>query len=144
MKAFAFDRHLVDCYEEFSRSFSTIRPPDLSEAITQKYEEGYFWPDALLSLNPYYEAGPTAEDLVHSGDLCPETAQVFRSGSESIEFYRHQGQAIAKACAGQSFVVTTERDPESLFAFLFRSSMPSFEQEKLVMRQGHGRSSFIR
>ena len=107
MKAFELDHHIVESYGGFSRSFSTIRAYDLSEAITQKYEEGHFWPDALLSLNPYYEAGPTADSLVNSGDLCPETAQVFRSEAGPIEFYRHQSQAIAKACAGQSFVVTT-------------------------------------
>ena len=88
MKAFELDHHIVESYGGFSRSFSTIRAHDLSEAITQKYEEGHFWPDALLSLNPYYEAGPTADGLVNSGDLCPETAQVFRSKSGSIEFYR--------------------------------------------------------
>ena len=72
MKAFELDHKIVESYGRFSRSFSTIRAHDLSEAITQKYEEGHFWPDALLSLNPYYEAGPTADDLVNSGDLCPE------------------------------------------------------------------------
>ena len=107
MKAFQFDRHIVESYDSFSRSFSTIRAPDLHEAIAHKYEEGHFWPDALLSLNPHYEGGPTADDLVNSGDLCPETAQVFRFGSDPIRFHRHQGQAIAKACAGKSFVVTT-------------------------------------
>ncbi len=107
MKAFQFDRHIIESYSSFSQSFSTIRASDLREAITHKYEEGCFWPDALLSLNPRYEAGPTAEELVDEGVLCPETAQVFRFESDSIEFYRHQGQAIAKAHAGHSFVVTT-------------------------------------
>ena len=107
MKAFEFDQHIVESYARFSRSFSTIRALDLHEAIEGKYREGHFWPDALLSLNPRYEAGPTVDELVESGDLCPETAQVFRFGTEPIKFHRHQGQAIAKARAGQSFVVTT-------------------------------------
>ena len=107
MRAFQFDRHIVERYGSFSRSFSTIRAPDLHEAIAHKYEEGHFWPDALLSLNPHFEGGPTIDDLVDSGVLCPETAQVFRFGSDPIRFHRHQAQAIAKACTGQSFVVTT-------------------------------------
>ena len=107
MKAFQFDRHIIESYEDFSRSFSTIRASDLREAIANKYEEGRFWPDALLSLNPRYEEGQTADELVNSGDLCAETAQVFRFGTTPIRFHRHQGQAIAKACAGQSYVVTT-------------------------------------
>ncbi len=107
MKAFEFDHHIVNSYASFSRSFSTIRAADLREAIAREYEEGRFWPDVLLSLNPHYEAGPTTDDLVDSGDICPETAQIFRFGSRPITLHKHQGQAIAKACAGHSYVVTT-------------------------------------
>ena len=60
MKAFPFDRHIVESYARFSKSFSKIKAADLREAIEQEYEEGRFWPDALLALNPRYEAGPTA------------------------------------------------------------------------------------
>lgn len=107
MKAFDFDHHLIENYAHFSRSFSAIRAPDLRDAISREYNEGRFWPDALLSLNPRYEAGPSVDDLVNSGDLDPATAQVFRFGSTPLRFHAHQGQAIAKAKAGQSFVVTT-------------------------------------
>lgn len=107
MKAFQFDHHVVDTYASFSRSFSIIRARDLRESIAREYDEGRFWPDALLSLNPRYEAGSTTDDLVKSGDLDPATAQVFRLGSSPIRFHRHQTQAIAKARAGNSFVVTT-------------------------------------
>ena len=107
MKAFDLDRHIIDRYEQFSRSFSKIRADDLRAEISRQYERGRFWPDPLLSLNPHYEQGQTVDDLVDSGDLCPETAQVFRLGPDPIRFHRHQGQAIAKARAGNSFVVTT-------------------------------------
>ena len=107
MKAFDLDRHIIAQYEQFSRSFSKIRADDLRDEISHQYNCGRFWPDALLSLNPHYETGPTVDDLVSSGDLCPETAQVFRLDSKPIAFHRHQGQAIAKARAGNSFVVTT-------------------------------------
>ena len=107
MKAFDFDDHIVQRYARFSRSFSTIRADDLRDAIEQQYEKGRFWPEPLLSLNPSYEQGPSTDDLVQSGDLCAETARVFRFGPNPLELYRHQGQAIAKAIAGHSFVVTT-------------------------------------
>ncbi len=107
MKAFSFDHHLIKNYERFSRSFSTIRADDLRDAVSREYGEGRFWPDALLSLNPRYETGPTVDALVNSGDLDPATAQIFRFGEAPIRFHRHQGQAIAKARARQSFVVTT-------------------------------------
>ena len=107
MKAFDFDDHIVRRYARFSRSFSTIRADDLRNAIERQYDKGRFWPDPLLSLNPRYEQGPSTDDLVLSGDLCAETAGVFRFGPEALSLYRHQGQAIAKARAGHSFVVTT-------------------------------------
>jgi Lhr-like helicase len=107
MKAFDFDHHLIDSYARFSRSFSTIRSEDLSREVERQYDAGRFWPDALLSLNPRFLSGPTVNDLVASGDLDEATGKVFRSGGMPLRFYRHQAQAIAKARAGQSYVVTT-------------------------------------
>lgn len=107
MKAFEFDHNLIDSYARFSRSFSTIRAPDIAAEITRQYDDGRFWPDALLSLNPRFLSGPTVDDLVGSGDLDEATARIFRIGATPIRFHRHQAQAIAKARAGQSFVVTT-------------------------------------
>lgn len=107
MKAFQLDEHVVRSYERFSRSFSKIRADDLRTAIERKYLEGRFWPDPLLSLNPRYEDGPSVDELADSGEVCLETAQVFRFGSTPIQLYMHQGQAIAKARAGHSFIVTT-------------------------------------
>ena len=107
MKAFDLDRSLIENYSSFSRSFSKIRAADLQQAIDRQYESGYFWPDALLSINPQYEPGPTADELAASRDLDQLTARVFRVKGETIRFHAHQAQAIAKARAGQSFVVTT-------------------------------------
>ncbi len=107
MEAFDLDRNLIGNYESFSRSFTRIRAADLGKAIDERYVDGHFWPDALLSINPHYERGPTADELANSGIIDPLTAGVFRSDGEPLQFYAHQGQAIAKAHAGHSFVVTT-------------------------------------
>lgn len=107
MKAFEFDHQLISAYEQFSRSFSTIRAPDLKAEIDQQYDAGKFWPEALLSLNPRFLAGPTVDDLVASSDLDQGTGRIFRFGDEPIRFHRHQAEAIAKAKSGKSFVVTT-------------------------------------
>lgn len=107
MKAFEFDHNLIDSYARFSRSFSTIRAPDIAAEVTRQYDDGRFWPDALLSLNPRFLSGPTVDDLVASGDIDDATARIFRIGATPIRFHRHQAQSIAKARAGQSFVVTT-------------------------------------
>lgn len=107
MKAFDLDRSLIEKYSIFSRSFSKIRAGDLRDSIDRQYDSGYFWPDSLLSINPQYEPGPTADALATSGDLDPLTARVFRVKGDTIRFHAHQAQAIAKARAHQSFVVTT-------------------------------------
>lgn len=107
MKAFEFDHNLTESYARFSRSFSTIRAEDIATEVTRQYDDGRFWPDALLSLNPRFLSGPTVDDLVASGDLDEATARIFRIGATPIKFHRHQAQSIAKARARQSFVVTT-------------------------------------
>src|SRR4051794_901545 len=108
MKAFEFDERLIDTYSRFSRSFSSIRSDDLKSEIDRHYDAGRFWPDALLSLNPRYLQGPTVDDLVASGDLDEATGRIFRlEQAAPLRLYRHQAQSIAKARAGQSYVVTT-------------------------------------
>lgn len=107
MKAFEFEHQLVDSYARFSRSFTTIRADDLSAEVERQYDAGRFWPDAMLSLNPRYLSGPTVDDLVASGDLDGATGKIFRFGDSPVRFHRHQAQSIAKAKAGQSYVVTT-------------------------------------
>ena len=81
MKAFEFDHQLIRAYEHFSRSFSAIRAPDLKSEIDAQYDAGKFWPDALLSLNPRFKAGPTGDELVATGALDDGTGKVFRFGT---------------------------------------------------------------
>jgi Lhr-like helicase len=107
MKAFEFDHRLINSYARFSRSFSTIRSADLKAEIDRQYDAGRFWPDALLSINPRFLQGPTVDELVASGDLDEATGKIFRFGETPLRFHRHQAQSIAKARAGQSYVVTT-------------------------------------
>ena len=104
MEAFAFDRHIIESYEQFSRSFSTIRADDLRGEIDRQYSNKRFWPDALLSLNPRFRSGPTVDQLVADGTLDETTGKIFRLPGP---LYRHQAESIAKASAGKSYVVTT-------------------------------------
>ncbi|MCW1919231.1 DEAD/DEAH box helicase [Rhodobacter sp. KR11] len=107
MKAFDLDRKVLESYQGFSRSFSTIRAPDIASAVDAQYAEGRFWPDALLSLNPAFKRGKTSDELADSGVILPETAQVFRAGGAPFTFHLHQEQAISTAAQGKSLVVTT-------------------------------------
>ena len=71
--------------------------------LNKSMKEGRFWPDALLSLNPRYEAGPTADELVNSGDICPETAQVFPFRSEAASISQASGAGLRQSAGGTEF-----------------------------------------
>lgn len=107
MKAFDFQRHLIDSYSGFSRSFTIIRADDLRREVTRQYDAGRFWPEPMLSLNPRFLVGQTVDELVATGDLDAATGRVFKVNGKTLRLYRHQAQAIAKARSRQSFVVTT-------------------------------------
>src|SRR5690606_34712382 len=107
MNVFDLDRFLVSDYERFARSFTHIRAPDIKQQLEDVYASRRFWPEPLISINPHFEWGPYIDELVADGTLCAETSQVFRIDDKPIKLYRHQAQAVAKAAAGKSFVVTT-------------------------------------
>jgi len=107
MDVFDLDRTLVRDYEQFARSFTTIRASDIREQIKQIYASNKFWPEPLVSINPNFKKGSSLLSLVKEGTLHPHTEQVFRKNGESLTLYRHQATAVAKARAKQSFIVTT-------------------------------------
>jgi ATP-dependent helicase YprA (DUF1998 family) len=107
VNVFDLDRALLADYERFARSFTQIRSPDIRQQVEEIYASNRFWPEPLVSINPHFERGPSVAELVAAGSLCPETATVFRVEGHSITLHRHQAQAVAKATARQSFVVTT-------------------------------------
>lgn len=107
MNVFDLDLRIIRDYERFARSFTEIRAEDIREQVDAIYATGGFWPEPLISVNPHYERDVSVADLASEGSLHPHTADVFRVDSKPIVLYRHQAQAIARAAAGKSFVVTT-------------------------------------
>jgi ATP-dependent helicase YprA (DUF1998 family) len=114
MDVFALDRSLISDYATFARSFTTPRASDLRQSIDEHYGAGRFWPEPLLQLNPHYKPGGSVLDLVRGGTLDPACSTYFRDfqsgdgdGDRSMKLRRHQREAIVKAAAGKSFVVTT-------------------------------------
>jgi superfamily II DNA/RNA helicase len=107
MNVFDLDARIIDDYARFARSFTEIRAADIREQVDAIYATGGFWPEPLISVNPHYERDTSVANLAKEGSLHPNTADVFRVDSKPITLYRHQAQAIAKAAAGNSFVVTT-------------------------------------
>jgi len=107
MDVFDLDRCLVQDYERFARSFTTIRAKDIREQVDQVYASGRFWPEPIVSINPHFQLGDSLAKLVAEGTLHELTEQVFRIDDQPLTLFRHQSQAVAKAKQKQSFVVTT-------------------------------------
>jgi ATP-dependent helicase YprA (DUF1998 family) len=107
MDVFELDQALVNDYERFARSFTLIRAPDIKQQVEELYASDRFWPEPLISINPRFERGASIDRLVGARSLHEATARVFSIDGQPISLYRHQAQAVAKATARQSFVVTT-------------------------------------
>ncbi len=106
-----FDLHaavLAD-YRDFVRSFFLVADPGAQAFVDQALEEGiHLWPEPLVQLSPSYKSGPTVDELAAAGRIAQETAHIFRfEDGRPFRLYRHQQDAIAKALAGESFVVTS-------------------------------------
>jgi hypothetical protein len=56
MDVFGLDHALVQDYERFARSFTTIRAQDIKEQVERVYAGGRFWPEPIVvvKLNPRY------------------------------------------------------------------------------------------
>jgi len=113
MDVFAFRDKLIEEYEQFSRSFTEIRTPDIKELVDKEYAGGRYWPDPLIQLNPNFARSGSVTELVRQGLLHPECKNIFRQKDESgrrgdvFELYRHQVEAIKAARRGESYVLTT-------------------------------------
>lgn len=110
MNVFDLDRRLVERYQEFTRSFTSIRAPDLKGKIDEIYASDAFWPEPLIGLNPNFRpAQETLEALAAKGIVDAALPQIFAAGDprQPIRLHRHQEQALSKAQQQKNFIVTT-------------------------------------
>ncbi|CAA2158503.1 ATP-dependent RNA helicase RhlE [Methylobacterium brachiatum] len=109
MDIFDWDRALVARYEAFARSFSRIRAPEIAGQIDEAYARGRFWPEPLITINPRYEPAKNIDQLANEGVVDPALPAIFAAGPDRtpITLHSHQSRALAKAQAGESFIVTT-------------------------------------
>jgi Lhr-like helicase len=107
VNVFELDEALLRDYERFARSFTQIRAPDIRVQVEEIYASDRFWPDPLVSINPRFEQGVSIDRLASAGTVHEATARIFSVEGKPLSLYRHQSQAVAKAAARQSFVVTT-------------------------------------
>ena len=114
MDVFTLRESLVKDYQEYTSSFIKIGDPRIEAFVTGRLNDGELWPEPLLQLNPNYRAGGSVDDLVREDVLHKECSRIFRRGKseenhrgEPLIFHQHQQEAILKAKAGESYVLTS-------------------------------------
>lgn len=112
LDVFSFSEKLIEDYSSFSRSFTTIRSQDIFNAVESEYNNGRYWPEPLIQINPNYKRSNTVQELVQQGLLHPECAQIFLAGKNEgkptpLTLYKHQVDALALAHKNKSYIVTT-------------------------------------
>ncbi len=107
LDVFALRDSVVDEYERFATSFTTIHAEDIHEQVKAIYAEQRYWPEPLIQINPSYKRSTNVGNLAANGVLDRGCADVFRADGQPLSLYKHQEQAIALAAEGESFVVTT-------------------------------------
>ncbi|PAW70199.1 MAG: DEAD/DEAH box helicase [Opitutia bacterium Tous-C5TDCM] len=115
---FEFRDQLIAEYASFSRSFTRFRAEDIARTVESEYKKGRFWPEPLIQVNPNYQRAKNVDELVAEGVLHPVCAQLFRFGpSQPLRLFQHQQEALSKARASESYVVTTGTGSGKSLAF---------------------------
>ncbi|HEY5477664.1 MAG TPA: DEAD/DEAH box helicase, partial [Tepidiformaceae bacterium] len=139
MDAFRVHQRLINDYRAFTEGFVDVRDDRIRARVEGESISGAQWPDPWLSLNPSFEAGGTVDELVADGTLHPTCARVFRAknrmddpGSEPLNLYRHQSDAVRIARTGASYVLTTGTGSGKSLAYI----VPIVDR---VLREGSGK-----
>ena len=119
MSIFELHRAALEDYKDFVHSFILIADERAREFVDRALrEEEHLWPEPLVQLSPAYKRDATVEELAARGTLHPETAEIFRTPEgDTYRLYKHQVEAIEKACAGESLVVTSGTGSGKTFCY---------------------------
>jgi hypothetical protein len=109
MNVFDLHTQVLTDYRDFVRSFLLIADDKASQFVDDALEkEARLWPDFLVQVSPSYSAGSAVDQMARQGEITSDTASVFqRPDGRPFTLYRHQEEAVRKALAGESFVVTS-------------------------------------
>lgn len=109
MDIFAFSQALLEDYKNYVRSFFNIADDEIRAFVERElFDKDSLWPGALLRLNPYYETGPTVQDLCAEGVLHSLCGKIFSGyNRQPLRLYRHQQEAIDRGVRREPYVVTS-------------------------------------
>ena len=110
---FDFHQNVVENFELFSRSFTTIRADDIKKTVDTEYANKRYWPAPLIQINPSYKKASTIIDLVRDNTLHPISGKIFKD----FHLYTHQQEALAIAQRKEPVVVTTGTGSGKSLAF---------------------------
>ena len=74
---FDFRNNLIKDYSSFSRSFTRIAAVDILSEVNSQYDNGRYWPEPLIQINPNYQRKGTVQQLAQEGVLHKECADIF-------------------------------------------------------------------
>lgn len=139
MDVFALRNHLVGDYANYTKSFIKIKDPRIDRSVQYELDDGAFWPEPLIQLNPTFLPANTIDDLVDDGTLHPECKKIFRIGKSDTDhsgqqlwLHTHQREAILKAKEDKSYVLTSGTGSGKSLTYI----VPIVDH---VLRKGSGR-----
>lgn len=138
MDVFELRKRLTGDYAEYASSFIQINDERISHTVKENLDEGVFWPDPLIQLNPRFEQGGTVRELVREGLLHPNCEHIFvqhkndGNRAQTLRFHRHQRDAIEIAQQGHNYVLTTGTGSGKSLAYI----VPIVDH---VLRRGQGK-----
>jgi len=81
---FGLRDRVVQQYSDYIRSFLRIKDPEIDRFVQESLNQGRYWPDPLVQLNPAFEPADTVDDLVARGVLVEGCRRIFRRQKDSI------------------------------------------------------------
>jgi very-short-patch-repair endonuclease len=143
VNVFDLREQLVADYGDFIRGFLKIRDGRLNDFVHESLDEGVFWPEPYISLNPNFASGGYVDDVVAAGNLHPGCQSAFRRDKETVlgglplRLHRHQVDAIAAAASGENYVLSTGTGSGKSLSYI----VPIVDR---ILREGTGSDNRIK
>lgn len=139
MNVFELRNKLVGDYASYTKSFIKIKDHRIDKSVTSEIDNGAFWPEPLIQLNPTFLPSGTIDELVENGTLHSECKKIFRIGKtehdyagQQLRLHTHQREAILKAKEEKSYVLTSGTGSGKSLTYI----VPIVDH---VLRKGSGR-----